>query len=183
MLRRTVPFRIPRCVFHVRKLQPQPTPLKSSLGWHVSSLVGSWEAEGRPCQKRVFLTKRAKLTKIQICIVFTESGHQIDENDENNKIDENTLRLAGRGAPPHWCQLQLSAQSLAEVRDASAYCFFSNTSASSASEVRGVTQMTWGRGILSELRELLVEHKFTKAWFNKNLVQRTLITEMRSSKK
>ena len=33
--------------------------------------------------------------------------------------------------------------------------------------VRGVTQMTWGRGILSELRELLMEHKFTKAWLNK----------------
>ena len=34
-------------------------------------------------------------------LVFTESGHQIDENDENDEIDENTLRLAGRGAPPH----------------------------------------------------------------------------------
>ena len=60
-------IRIPRCAFHVQKLQPQPTPLKSSLGWHVSSLVGSWEAEGRPCQKR--------------CI-FDENG-EIDVNPNN----------------------------------------------------------------------------------------------------
>ena len=32
-------------------------------------------------------------------LVITESGHQIDEIDE---IDENTLKLAVRGAPPNW---------------------------------------------------------------------------------
>ena len=37
------------------------------------------------------------------------------------EIDE---KLAVRRSPPHWCKLKLSGQSLAEVRDALAFCFF-----------------------------------------------------------
>ena len=158
-------IRIPRCVFHIQKLQPQPTPLKSSLGWHVSSLVG--EAEGRPCPKKGVFDENGGIDKNPNMLVFTESGHQIDENDE---IDENTLRLAGRGAPPHWCKLELSAQSLAEVGDASAYRFFSNASASSASGWGESPRWPEGEASCQSLENFwwktnLQRHGLTKTWF------------------
>ena len=97
-------------------------------------------------------------------LVFTESRHQTDENGKSYEIDENTPDLAVRRALPHWSKVELSSRSVAEVRDALAYCFFSKM----CFGLRGVTCVTsWGRGIISELRKLVVKDKFRKGWLNK----------------
>ena len=143
MLRRAVPFE-----YHGVFPRPEttaPTNTPEVILWVAcflcAGLLRSW---GAPLPKKGIFDENGEIDENPNMLVFTESGHQIDENDENDEIDENTLRLAGRGAPPHWCKLELSAQNLAEVRDASAYCFFSNASASSALEWGG--SLRWPEG-------------------------------------
>ena len=166
MLRRAVPFECPGVFSTSRNYSPNQHPLKSSLGWHVSSLVGPWEAEGRPCQKRVFLTKMAQLTKIQICLFLQSLGTRLTKMTKSTKTPWDWRGVELHHTDANWSSRHRVWQRFEMPQPTVSFPIL-------------LPQVLRGEGGHSDdlrkrhlvrAKKLLVEHKFTKAWFNKNLV-------------
>ena len=73
-----------------------PTITTEVIPWVACFFLGGLlRSSGMPLPKKGVFDENDEIPNM---LVFTESGHQIDENDE---IDENTLLLAVLRAPQH----------------------------------------------------------------------------------